>query len=243
MISLIQKEKETRRFLQVCEKTAFGCKAASLLYSYGLDKRFACFWMDQETDVVFCMMDGVMILSGTVVREQETKEFLRAVGAQQVMCAIKNAEALHLPILQRGDVLRKKADSSLPEKHWNPSVNVREIYGLLEECEMVEEFEPFYLDLSHRLRHGTAFVVTEYRDCRLVGCAVVPVISRDSAVISAVAVSEEYRRQGIGTLLMQEAQRRLPGKTLYIFREQGKHQAFYKSLGYVKVDTWVQAAL
>ena len=67
MIRLVEKEPERRKLLELCEKTPFGCKISSVATSYGFDKSFACFWLDEETDVVFCLVDGVMLLSGTVL--------------------------------------------------------------------------------------------------------------------------------------------------------------------------------
>ena len=63
MIAMIEEEKQKQRLLQACGKTAFGCKIAAIALAYGLDKSFACFWMDTETDVVYCMVDGLMILA------------------------------------------------------------------------------------------------------------------------------------------------------------------------------------
>ena len=42
MIRLVEKEEQQRRLLALCEKTAFGCKIASLALAYGFDKGFAC---------------------------------------------------------------------------------------------------------------------------------------------------------------------------------------------------------
>ncbi len=52
----------------------------------------------------------------------------------------------------------------------------REIYALLEQAESetfpVPEFEPFYMDLSFRTRHGAALSVGVYQGERLAACAV-----------------------------------------------------------------------
>ena len=239
MILLVEKEKEIRKLLLACEKSAFGCKIAAVAGSYGFDKSFACFWLDTESDVAFCMVDGLMLISGTVLHGKETLEFLRAVGPQTVMCAVRNAEALGLQAAERGDVLKKPLRSGEERAIPQSNVSIREIYGLLEENGMVEEFEPFYLDLSHRLRHGTAFAVTEYRGSDLLGCAVVSAISGNAAILSALAVREDCRRQGIGSGLVRRVEEQFPGRTLYVFRDKEKNKEFYRELGYSKADTWV----
>ena len=105
MIRLVEEAAERRRLLALCEKTAFGCKIASLATAYGFDKSFACFWLDTEESVVYCLMDGVMLLSGTVMDGKGSREFLRAVGAGEVLCAVRNAETLALSPRETGDVL------------------------------------------------------------------------------------------------------------------------------------------
>ena len=108
---------------------------------------------------------------------------------------------------------------------------------------MVGEFEPFYLDLSHKLRHHAALALTVPGENGLRGCAVVSSISAKSAILSALAVREDCRRQGIGTQLVKQVEAYFPGRTLYVFREQNKNREFYRGLGYSKVDTWVHAVL
>lgn len=243
MFVLAEDKKEQNRLLKACEKTAFGCKIAAIAASYGFEKSFSCFWLDTSSETVYCMTDGLMLISGTVLNGKEARAFLHAVGPKAVMCAVRNAEELELKSSEFGDVLKKQ----LPMGDGRPFPanlpNIREIYSLLEENGMVEEFEPFYLDLSHRLRHGTAVAVEEYRKGGLAGCAVVSAISRNSLVLSALAVRAGFRRQGIGSSLVKQIEQFFPGKTAYVFRNKDENKEFYHDLGYAKTDTWIYAKL
>lgn len=243
MIKQVEREEERRKLLALCEKTPFGCKIASIVRSYGFEKGFACFWLDDRSDAVFCLSDGLMILSGTIVDGEETRQFLRAVGAGEIMCAVRNAEELKLSG-DSGDVLKKQLESGVPRQFDPFGANIRELIGVLEEVGMVEDFEPFYLDLSHKLRHG-ASLVSEVRspDTRLAGCAIASSISEKAAILSAVAVLPQYRRKGLGARLVHEMEQFFPGKSLYVFREKDAFKEFYKSLGFSKSDTWVHARL
>ena len=240
MIRLVEKEPEKSRLLSICEKTPFGVKIASWATAYGFDKSFACFWLDTTADVAFCLTDGVMLLSGTVLDGPGVKAFLGAVGAKEVFCAVRNAEALGLSVLETGDVLKKSLEPG-PAPGPLPPVSVRQIYTLLEEAGMVEEFEPFYLDLSHKLRHGAALAVTVPGDEGLRACGVVSALTDRGAILSALAVEEGYRRQGIGSAVVKQLEACLPGKTLYVFREKDKNKEFYRGLGFSRTDTWVHA--
>ncbi len=242
MIRFVEREKDKQKLLSLCENKPFGCKIASIATVYGFDKSFACFWIDTEEDVVYCLVDGAMLLSGTVIHGEAARAFLRMTGTSEVLCAVRNAEAMGLVPTGTGDVLKRviqPGDPPCPP----PPVNIREIFTLLEENGMVEEFEPFYLDLSHKLRHHGALALTVPGGDGLKACGVVSSISERGAILSALAVAADYRRQGIGSALVRRIESYFPGKTLYVFREQNKNREFYKALGYTKVDTWVHTKL
>lgn len=243
MISLVERAEDQWRLLKICEKTAFGCKIASVVSAYGFNKGFACFWLDTKADIAFCQSDGVMVISGTVTEPAETRAFLHTVGPQSVICAVRNAEAMALPVSDSGDVLKKQLPLGDAKPADPREVNIREIYTLLQEAGMIEEFEPFYLDLSHKLRHGAAMALTEERAGRLAGCAVISSISKTAAILSALAVRKELQSQGIGSGLVRRVETCFPGKTLYVFRDREKNREFYKRLGYSKADTWVLSQL
>ena len=243
MILLVQKNKEKQQLLEACEKTAFGCKISAVAKAYGFDRSFASFFLDTESTAMYCMLDGVVVIAGTVINGEEASNFLRALGAKEVLCAVRNAELLGFPVSAVGEVLKKPADSDRIAENTSQEVNLRDVYALLQECGMVEEFEPFYLDLSHRLRHDAAKVVTEYLNDELIGCAVLSAINDSSALLSALAVREKYRRHGLGSLLVRRAEELVPEKTVYVFREKGKNAGFYKRLLYKRADTWVSCVL
>lgn len=240
MIAMTDDKDSQARLLEMCSKSPFGCKIASYAIAYGFDKKFSCFWTDNEENAVYCMIDDTLIISGTVTNPEETKEFIKVIGAKTIMCAIRNSEVLFIDPIETGDVM-KKISSGISVECKSDDVSIREIFFLLEETGMTEEFESFYLDLSHKLRHDSAIIITEKIDDELAGCLVVSSITDNAAVISAVAVSGEHRRKGIGSRLIKEAEARLHDKTIYIFKEKGKNNEFYKNLGYVKQDTWITA--
>lgn len=242
MISVVEKDIDQKHMLSLCEKNPFGCKIAAIALAYGFDKRFSNFWMDREKEIVFCLVDNVMIISGTIVKSEEPKGFLQVSGAKYISCTLRNSEALGLMALDTGDILRKKIHSPVPVQI--EDVSIRDIYALLEENSMIDdEFEAFYLDLSHRIRHNYALAIPEYKDKKLVGCSVISAITESSAIISAVAVQEDYRRQGLGSLLVSKSESLLSDKTVYVFREKNNNQEFYKKLGYAKADSWIKAAI
>lgn len=243
MIVLAESGEQKESLFRICGKSAFGCKIASIAMAYGFDRSFSSFWIDTQYDVAFCLMDELMLIAGTVLNPREAVGFLEATGARAVMCAVRNAELLGLKSKQAGDILRKLREPSDRKIVFDHHQNVREICQFLEQNGMIQEFETFYLDLSHKLRHGASVVVTHYEREKLVGCALVSSISEDSAILSVVAVERGWRRQGIGSALIRQAEDLLPCSRIFIFRERNAHKEFYEELGYKKQDTWVSALL
>lgn len=244
MITLVEREEQKQRLRELCGRSAFGCRIASVVRAYGFDKGFACFWLEEESGVVFCQADDVMILAGTVIDPGRTRSFLQSVGPVRLLCAVRNAEVLDLQADRTGDVLKKQLAPSTSPPVELPVPDIRGLFHILEETGLAEEdFETFYLDLSHRLRHAASLALTEERAGESVGCAVISSLAENAAILSAVAVLPNYQRQGIGAALVRRAENCLSGKTLYIFREKNAQQEFVQSLEYQKCDTWVLAHL
>ncbi len=243
MLKLVTTEDERNTLLNICSKSALGCKIAAIGLMYGFDKKFANFWLGSNHDAAFCMLDSTMIISGTVTDAEEALPFLRISGAREVICAVRNADVLKLPIKAEGEIMAKAAEKSgIPQA--DEDVNIRELYEFFIRNDMPPgDFEAFYLDISHRLRHGGAAVFTKHLDGRFIAALMVSAITEESAIISAVAVDSAHRREGVGKSLLEQAEAFLFGKKLYVFKEKGKNEEFYKKLGFNKVDSWTELML
>lgn len=243
MIAIVSNEKDKRKMLELCEKTPYGCKISAIATAYGFDRNFSNFWIDQTSGAVFCLVDDVFVISGTVGDVEETNAFMHALGVKSVICAVRNAELLELRAASSGEVMMRKAEGVLEPVAASQNVSIRDIYNLLDTVGMVDEFEAFYLDLSHKIRHDAAFALTHYEGGGLAGCVVASSITDGAAILSAVVVQEAYRRRGIASRLMKKAEALLAGRTIYIFKEKNQNDPFYKAMQYKKIDTWVTAEI
>ncbi len=226
---------DTLRIL--CKDSPFGCQIFSAAEAYGLEQPFAQFWTDEYA--VYSKLDGVMRICGSITDPVEAAAFIHAVGAEQVVCSLETAEALGLHITNQGVVLYKDIESEgvpLPEE-----VSIRTVYDVLYACDMVGDFEPFYLDVSHRVRHKTAFCTAVYNEEQMAAAAVT-VCGVDCALITAVGVRPEYRRQGLGSLLLKKTESCLSGR-VYLLRAENENERFYDSLGYAPCGTWCAGTL
>lgn len=214
---------------------AFACRIRATAEAYGLDYPFARFWMQGE-HAALCLLDDVLVLDARPGADwEELVSFVRMTGARTVLCAEETAQKLPLPVSVAGEIMALDSiDVPEPACEWN--LSLREIHALLCDCESASflppEFEPFYLDLSHRIRHGTARTVGFHQNERLAACAICSACTDETAVLSAVAVHPDFRRQGFGALVVRSLAASLHRQKTYIFRADGENEAFYLALGF-----------
>lgn len=238
MIRFIDSPSAQSRFFHLCQNSPFGCKLSATAASYGFHRPFARFWLDPST--AYCQLDSALTLSSIPQNPAEARAFLSMTGASEISGPAEALSAMGLPSETGGPALEKSLPPGTAESM--EPVNITDIHGLLAELHMAGDWESFYLDLSHRLRHGTALAVAEYTDGRLAGCAVAAV-AEGQALLSALGVREAYRRQGMGARLVGRMEALLPGKKLYALRENGKNQAFYAKLGFTETGSWAACSL
>lgn len=221
-----------------CVSSPFGCQIRSKAQAYGFHQLFAQFWTDGEA--AYGKTDGSVCIAGEITDADEARAFLSAVGTNEVVCSAENAEKLGLNITESGAILQKALRNETV--HPAEEISPREIYAVLKANGMVGEFEPFYLDLSHRMRHGTVRCAGVSADGKTVAVAAA-VLGESASLISAVAVLPKFHRRGLGTAVVRKMERMLPSGTVYILREESKNEAFYDALGYKPCGAWAQGKL
>lgn len=218
-------------------QTAFGCRIQSAAAAYGFEEPFAQFWT-QGDKAALCKLDDAVILEADSGADfGELMDFIRMTGAKTLLCSAEAAEHTGLSPVCRGEVMgyHNENKPEIPAGfELNPSL--RNIYALLCECAtetfVPPEFEPFYLDLSHRIRHDAALSAGIRQGGDLVSCAVCVAKTQEKAVVSAVAVKPEQQRKGLGHAVLAALLSQLPQKEIYIFRSQGENEQFYRAFGF-----------
>ena len=217
-------------------KTVFGCRIQSTAAAYGVNEPFAQFWT-QEDKAALCKLDDVLILDADGADFDELKDFIAMTGASRLLCDLNVAQNLGLPVAAKGEVMLYRNDQPMkPPTIFEKNPSLREVHALLSACAsntfVPPEFEPFYMDMSHRIRHNTAEAVGVRQGETLVSCAICSAQTADSAVLSSVAVSPDYRRKGFGYTVLNALISELPQKNIYIFRAQNENAEFYRGFGF-----------
>lgn len=238
MIHFAETPEDQARLDSLCRGSALGCRLRAVSAAYGLGWGFARFWLSEAA--AYCLLDGALSAAGTPEDPEEARAFIRMLGPNAFTCSAGFARALGWTAHSGGPVLAKDLP---PEKAPTPRrsgelPSIPDMGRLLAAAGMSLRQESFHLDLSHRLRHGAALSFGTFEDGRLTGCAVAAAVTKDEAVLSALAVEEDCRGRGVGSALLRRVEQALPGRRLYILREAGKNREFYGRRGYRPVERW-----
>lgn len=250
MIRLVTEE-EIPSLERFCEGSPFGCKIAGLQRAYGLSLPFARFWVQTheqgEITAAVSSLDGaaVLHLKSTADRD-ELKEFLSAAGCRTLLCEESAAHALYGASNRAGEmfVCSPAIEQSMTENGVKllDEVPVRELFSLLCECgeQKAGQFEPFYLDVSHRVRHGACLTQGVIFSDRLAACAMAGSITKTDAVLSAVAAHPDFRRRGLGGAVVRALLLRLLPRAVYVLCENEQAGLFYRSLAFSSAGRWAE---
>lgn len=203
-------------------------KILALAYCYGTKYDFCRFY--KADNYVLCALNNSYILCGSGDIE-ELARFFSFSGYSEVFCSYKMGETLsNLLNCQNKKVnLMRFAGSGVACGDMEHNVPLEEFFKILKTGFEIE-FEPWYLDISHRIRHGVSQV-------RRLGNSVL-VIQHDlngSALLSQIATSPESRGKGSASrLILAVCAELLPSKAYLICEDH--LTTFYNRIGFEVVQ-------
>lgn len=254
MISLITSKNYNalQAFCHQAQQMPFGCKILSTASAYGTELPFAQFWLqfsdDNEPIAAISKLDSTLTLcTSSSCNYKELKDFIEILDVKDILCDLQTAEALNLKIERHGEIMVYHNTSKTVQTDSKEPPRLKEVYELLCACRAETftppEFEPFYLDMSHRIRHGAASIAGIYRNGALISCAMTSAQTQEAAVLSAVAAHPDFQRQGFGRLAVNTLISQLPQKLIFIFRAENENKEFYRSLHFESYGEWAELNL
>lgn len=100
-----------------------------------------------------------------------------------------------------------------------------------------QDFESWYVDLSHRIRHGTAKAVALTVEDQIVSSGIFSSITEKGAVLTSVSTRAAFRRMGYGSALVKKMTADI-GRTVFLMREKDRNEEFYIKSGFVNDGIW-----
>ncbi len=221
-----------------------GTYCANRLAAYGIHADFSPFYKDENGNVL-SLLDGNGILCGTNIVLEEWATFISMHPAIKTVCmTLPQAEKI-------GDLLDKKVvqkpimrlQSTMPASEI-PLVqpSPREMYPLLSAVfgDTMPPFETWYVDVSHKIRHGLCQTIGVEVEGKLVSCAMTVALTDTTAVIGAVATQETHRKRGFAAQclrgLIGNVRKTNPNMEILISPKNDGAKHLYSALGFAMYD-------
>lgn len=207
MIKLIDK-------LPEYDKTDFAyAKLCCNFAAYKEFNKIALFWAqnDQNNKVtaLLSMIDGSLTLTENGADLSELKVFISALGPKIILCEEYLADTLNLKKDNVYTVLKSEAPYDTLGATENTGEGVMRLYDMLKNDFPLEK-DGFLADVSHRVRHNSAFFVTSSFGAAL--C----LYCENFAVINGICVSAEKRGTGLGSAILKRVKSGARNKPIFV---------------------------
>lgn len=207
--------------------------------SYGVKYPFLTFWQGYNNNLptsIICKFEDTVFLSASDSADfSELKNFLLTIGFSQLQAESEILKKLKIGYFEEFICFEYNDDSVNAADEICKVPKLEDVYKLMfstqEKNICPVNFEGWYADLSHRIRHKTAIAHTFENK----GAAVVSHITESSAIIGGIAVLPEFRRQGIASKLLNSLKAEVLGRSIFAITDDLTAQ-FYIENGFVPVD-------
>lgn len=201
-------------------------KIRALLHAYGTDYDFCRFFIHNVDSFLAEMGGSYVLCSGGKCAPEEVAGFLGFNGFSELLCNEKIGTQISAILGGRLSLINlMKFVGSAQDFKVERAPALREVYEIIGTV-FGFEFEPWYLDMSHRTRHGVA------RCLKLGGSALV--IQHEingEALISQVATLPAERGKGGASRLLSAVCAELSGSEVYVLCED-RLISFYEKNGF-----------
>ena len=227
----------------------FACRIISLCRSYNPDLVFVDYWLVQDengknTGAIARNGSNFILLLTDDSDIEEVSSFMRVAGASAVICDgryeldFTGGKTLEGKVLVRNTAFEDEEELSFIEP------DIKSAYELIQKSAdenfVPPNFEDFYVDVNHKLRHNTSRLIGIEEDGSPAAVAMTIAESDHAAVLGAVSCDPEYRRRGFGSSLIKHITNILvsENKAVYLHRAENANAEFYKNLGFTEYGSW-----
>lgn len=198
-------------------------------------------WLGDNT-MAFSLRDGIMNICGNSVDLEEVKSFIKVISPSVISCSLELAEKLDLRIIEQGEILTKEIPLPKNEILRQYDIDLTDFSKLLEQSQVFDK-ESFRLNFSYALNHNFGTGVSIYDGEKVIACGLSLNITDNSFIITAVSTDKHYQRQGYGSEIIRQIEKKATGRRGFLFKEYNKNNEFYKKLGYTYFDKWANCKI
>lgn len=216
-------------FERLPEKGIEAQKIRALYKAYGAEYDFCRFYR-QNSDTFLAVLDGDYILCDGETDYRELAEFLSACGFGSIFCSEKAADELsgRICAVWHEICLMRYAGGAEDVGNIDLQPQLDKVYEILKTSFDIK-YEPWYLDMSHRIRHGIS------RCMIFEGSALT--VQHDingEALLSQIAALPQSRGRGNSRRLIRAVCGRLAPSEVFVLCEN-ELTDFYRKCGFESV--------
>ncbi|MBQ8171403.1 MAG: GNAT family N-acetyltransferase [Oscillospiraceae bacterium] len=200
-------------------------KIRALYFAYGAGYPFCRFY--RQGNCYFSCLDGAYVICGEPQDTEELSQFLAINGYTEIFCTEVTADRLSESLEAVSAeifVMRFSGGISSVEPDYAPPLS--DVYSIVSEGFDID-FEPWYLDMSHRVRHGVTRCAVLDGEAALV----IQHHINGEALISQVACRKDSRGKGYASRLVVSAACSLAPSEVYVLCEE-QLVPFYEKCGF-----------
>lgn len=235
---MIVKIKDPSEFDSFDEINLFSVRIKSLLSAYKTEYDFASFYKqiddDDNVTAIISKLDGNVTVSRKNSDNDELAQFFGATGYSTVLTDtdLKLGGEFDEGVIMVSD---KKAEYRLPFVFIDEYPKLMDLYNFQDYSSI--NFESWYVDVCHRIRHGCAKAYTVNVNGLIASSAIFSSIYNGSAVLSSVQTAPEFRRMGYGRALVSHMISDVTG-SVFLMRDADKNERFYMKSGFKNCGKW-----
>ena len=219
--------------------------------AYGPEQRFLSFYTD-GCGARLCIADGCAVFDGEEPNEEWISFIamhpdigtLRTGGpAGKRLAAVLGCAAVTGSVMELRRNGTPDKPAGVPEPETDPAPPLAALYALL--CtgfSSMPPFESWYVDVSHRVRHGLCRIAAVMRDGEPVSSAMTVAETPSAVLLGAVVTAPEWRRHGFAAACVRalawEEDRRV-----LISPVSETAARLYASLGFAPCGTWAEISI
>lgn len=216
----------------------------ALKRAYGMKMPFLRFYSDGE-GALLSIMDGVGILNCPRETSEEWLAFLLMnPDIQTIHCPAENGQILlksGMFEMEQGIVMTYDGDKTESPSGIVKNPHLPSVYALLKDhFEGISDFNAWYPDASHRVRHDCSRVACVCDGQQVISTAMTVAEIDTAAIIGQVATHPDHRRKGLAGRCIKSLISTCEGKTLYILPANENARLLYEKLGFRVHSAWME---
>ena len=200
MIQLLDNGVSLKSFTDIC-----GIKLQSLAISYGFECSFCTFWSqindEGEVTAVIGKFGSAVTVTHGDADLQELADFIGFIGFGELVCSQSLACFFSRYNWKTINEVQKHLNSKGKSHKELTYLEYEQIYNIMKSAETeainLGNFEDWYVDLSHRVRHGGAVAVLTEQGCG------VALLADGVCIINGITVVAKHRGTGYGRMILE----------------------------------------